>query len=96
VIAIHAALAVPLVRASLRRREREHIGRTRALALLAVGAAIPLVTFVGAPLVAFGLAPRAVDASIPSRTPARPARIGIRETILMAIVVAVTIAASQN
>jgi hypothetical protein len=94
VLAAHAGVAVPLVRAELRPRERARattMAWTSLAALAVAGGA--LVALDGA-AATFALLPRTLHAATRLMTPAaptRPSRVGWRETALLALVVAILV-----
>ena len=97
VLGAHTGLAVPLVRAELRPRERA-LGRRAAVFALAVLAAAALaLALAGAGRFAVALAPRALHAlsrAAVAATPARPTVVGLRETAMLAAVVVLVVAAA--
>jgi hypothetical protein len=94
VLATHAALAVPLVRTRLRKRERDSAARAVLLSLGVLAAAALVVSGLGRPEAALALAPRALGAVLRGLRPPRAAGppsaawIGIRETAALAAAVA--------
>ncbi|HEY7957699.1 MAG TPA: YwiC-like family protein [Polyangia bacterium] len=96
VIGVHAALAVPLVRTELRRRERPRASRIENWAMGALAATASLTIFVGPARLALALAPRALHLAA-RRTGGlgtRPASwVGARETVALAFAVVFAVVA---
>jgi hypothetical protein len=92
VLAAHATVAVPLVRAELRRRERVHAPEARAgAAIVLVGAATTL-WWVGAPYLTLALIPRATLITVGTYLqPRRPAAVGIHETLALVATLALAL-----
>jgi len=93
VLATHAALAVPLVRTQLRRRERAAASRAVLIAAAGLVLAAVATLVLGNPLAALALAPRALQAGVHAARAAdaphpSAATVGVRETVeLVAAVV---------
>lgn len=100
VLGAHAGVAVPLVRAEVRPRERPRARRLGALCLLPLGLVAAALAGLGLPLWGLALLPRALHAAARARAlPAvashggqggglRPTtRVGLRETALLGVVV---------
>jgi hypothetical protein len=86
VLGVHAGLAIPLVRTTLRRRERQRARRADLAAMLTLlAASIALVAF-GAGRATLALVPRALHLAGRSwmHDPVRPRLVGILETIELA------------
>jgi hypothetical protein len=87
VLAVHAAVAVPLVRPLLRRRGRALAPRAAISAMLPLGGAASLVTLAGHPLVALAFAPRALQVAVRLLRGVRPAAaatVGAHEALRLA------------
>ncbi len=94
VVAAHASVAVPLVRTELRRRERVLERRALVVATVALAGAAALVVLVGQPAATLALVPRALHLgarAIFRPAPARPAVVGWRETLLLALCVSLLV-----
>jgi hypothetical protein len=92
----HAAIAVPLVRTELRRRERALGGQALALAGLALLAAAALLVGLGHPAAAAALVPRTLhvaDRALRRPEPMRASLIGARETVALLLCVGLIVAA---
>jgi hypothetical protein len=95
VLAVHAAVAVPLVRSELRPQERGNAATAERQALLMIAAGVALLVALHAPRAAIALAPRLallLIRAIGSRKPLRPMLVGLRETATLAFAVALLIA----
>lgn len=99
VIAVHTALAVPLVRSEVRPRERAHIRQAAWIALGALTLCAIVLALVGGGRFAIALAPRTLHALARTQSPASPSHpnvVGVRETVMLALTVALLIIASSQ
>jgi hypothetical protein len=90
VVGVHTCLAVPLVRSEVRPRERMRARGASIVALGLVVAAALLLVLVGSGRCSIALLPRALHAATRSLLPpakARPNVVGVRESIMLAVVV---------
>lgn len=91
VFGVHAGVAVPLVRAEVRPRERERARDAGELALVVLAGAFVALVSLGAAWWAVALVPRALHAAARALTPppprARPTLVGLRETALLALAI---------
>jgi hypothetical protein len=90
VIGTHAGVAVPLVRAEVRPRERDRARVAAHVALAAVGVAASLLLLLGVGRLAVALLPRGLHALTRAMVPPQPARpsiVGMGETARLACVV---------
>lgn len=102
VVGAHTGLAVPLVRAEVRPRERALSRRAGAVALAVVTAAALALAVAGLGRFALALSPRGLHAlyrivrpTSPS-APSRPNLVGVRETAMLAAVVALVLVAATG
>ena len=94
VMAAHTGLAVPLVRAEVRPRERERARHAARLALGVLALSAIAIALVGAGRFAVALAPRALHAltrTTSSPSPSHPNVVGIRESVMLTIVILVVL-----
>jgi hypothetical protein len=91
-IGAHAVVSVPIVRSELHRGERRLSRRALLSSAAALAAAAVLLAVIGRPLAAFALLPRAGQIGLrllrPPR-PRRPAIVGLVESALLALAVAI-------
>jgi hypothetical protein len=94
VLGVHAAVAVPLVRSELRPAERGRAGAAERSALWMIGGGAALLLVLGVSRAAVALAPRLIQRfarPFGSRKPLRPAWVGLRETVVLAVAVALLV-----
>jgi hypothetical protein len=91
VLAAHTTVAVPLVRAELRKRERERAGDARAIAAIVMAAAAFALLVADAPYLMAALLPRTVLVLLAPRA-RKPSTVGVHETIALAATVAIALA----
>ncbi|HEX9104144.1 MAG TPA: YwiC-like family protein [Polyangia bacterium] len=99
VVGVHTGLAVPLVRAEVRPRERGLARRAGGIALAVVAAAATVLALAGLGRFALALAPRALHALSRATWPASPSRptvVGLRESAMLAAVVSLVILAAAR
>lgn len=88
VLAVHAMVAVPLVRSELRTRGRAGATRANRLAAVVLAVGALAVTVAGQPLVALAFLPRAAHVAVRYVRGSRrrlPSAVGARETVLLAL-----------
>ena len=94
VIAAHTGLAVPLVRAEVRPRERARARHAAGLALGVLALSAIALGLVGAGRFTLALAPRTLHALTRTRSspsPCHPNVVGIRESVMLTIVIVVVL-----
>lgn len=92
----HAAIAVPLVRTELRRKERALGKQALGVAALALLAAAGGLWALGHPLAAAALAPRTLhvaDRALRDPEPLAPSLVGARETVALLVCIALIVVA---
>jgi hypothetical protein len=98
VVAAHTGLAVPLVRAEVRPRERAGARRAGAVALVVLAVAAGTLAVAGLGGASLALAPRALHAlARVVRSPQKmsPNLVGVRESVMLALVVALLVATAR-
>ena len=95
VVAVHTALAVPLVRSEVRPRERAHLHQAAWTALAALTLCAIVLALVGSGRLVLALAPRTLHALVRTRSSASPSHpnvVGVRESAMLALTIAIIVA----